>query len=128
MTKTTPNLATALEGKYDIGPGGCHVWQRAIQSRGYGAVWFQGKVHLAHRVAWFLRHGSWPDPRLVLDHVCNNKACVNADHLRELPNHLNLRRAIPRGDSATEARRSRWRRVDAKRRGTYRYTEGGDPN
>ena len=113
--------------KYDVDPTtGCHIWNRARQNRGYGVVWFDGKVRLAHRVAWFRARGAWPDEALVLDHQCNEKACVNVAHLRELPNHLNLRRAIPRGDEATERRRARWRQVDAKRRGTYRYTERGE--
>ncbi|WP_432208220.1 HNH endonuclease signature motif containing protein [Citricoccus nitrophenolicus] len=83
-----------------------------------------GKAHLAHRVAWYLHHGSWPDPEKVLDHSCDNKPCVNPAHLRELMNWQNLRRAVPRGDAETEKRRSRQRRADAKRRGTYQYSEG----
>lgn len=114
------------EAKYTIDERtGCHVWCRACQSRGYGVVWFDGKLHLAHRVAWFRKHGAWPTEGLVLDHICENKPCVNADHLRELPNHLNLRRAYRRGDVETEARRARWRKATAKRRGNYRYAEGG---
>lgn len=35
-------------------------------------------------------------------------------------------RAIPRGDAATERRRARWRRANARRRGTYLLTEGGE--
>lgn len=106
-------------------PSGCHVWQRAISNRGYGVVRFDGKTHLAHRVAWLVTHGGWPAADLVIDHVCNNKACVNPEHLRELPNWQNLRRAVPRGDLATERRRARQRIADAKRRGNYRYTPGG---
>lgn len=105
---------------------GCHVWLKARNSRGYGVSWFDGKLRLAHRVVWYVAHNRWPADGLVLDHVCNNKACVNPDHLRELANHENLRRAIPRGDVATERRRAGWRRSNAKRRGTYRYTEGGE--
>lgn len=112
--------------RYVVDASGCHIWQRSLNNRGYGVVWFDGKVRLAHRVAWFLEHGRWPDPDLVTDHICEVKACVNVHHLRELPNHLNLRRAIPRGDAATERRRAIWRRANAKRRGTYRYSEGGE--
>lgn len=109
---------------YEVSPSGCHIWQRAMNNRGYGVIWFDGKVRLAHRVAWFMRHGSWPSDHLVLDHICEVKACVNADHLRELENWRNLRRAHARGDVETEKRRARWRRANAKRRGTYTYVEG----
>jgi hypothetical protein len=115
-----------LDGRFVVTESGCHIWQRAKNSRGYGVVWFDGKVRLAHRVAWFLEHGSWPCADLVLDHACDIKPCVNAMHLREMENWRNLRRAIPRGDEATEARRAGWRRANAKRRGTYRYVEGGE--
>ncbi|UDL14902.1 endonuclease [Arthrobacter phage Sarge] len=104
---------------------GCIEWQRSKNNRGYGIIYLEGKHHLAHRAAWYAQHGEWPDPEKVTDHICNNKGCINVDHLRELPNHLNLRRAIPRGNAETERRRARQRKADAKRRGNYRYTEAG---
>lgn len=105
---------------------GCHIWQRAKNSRGYGVIWHDGKVRLAHRVAFFLDRGRWPLEGLVVDHICGVKACVNPRHLQELTNSANLRRAIPRGTPEVEAKRARWRKADAKRRGNYRCTEGGD--
>lgn len=113
--------------KYVVDERGCHIWQKARNSRGYGVIWHDGKVRLAHRVAWFLEHGAWPDPALVLDHVCEVKECVNVVHLRELPNYANLRRAIPRGDEATENRRLRWRAAHARRRSySPNYVLGGE--
>lgn len=105
----------------------CHVWLKARNNRGYGVVWHDGKLRLAHRVAWLLGTGKWPTEGLVLDHLCNNKACVNLAHLQEVPNHVNLRRAIPRGDEATEKRRLGWRKANQRRReyGPL-YTVGGE--
>lgn len=112
---------------YVIDANGCHIWQKARNSRGYGVVWHNGKLHLAHRVAWLLEHGRWPADGLVLDHVCEVKECVNAEHLREMENWRNLRRAIPRGDRRTEANRLRWRAANERRR-TYNpnYVLGGE--
>src|SRR5690349_5096850 len=107
---------------HEVLPSGCHEWARARNSRGYGVVWFEGKVHLAHRVAWFLARGTWPAEGMVLDHICNNKACVNAAHLRELENWQNLRRAHPCGDAETERVRARRRAAQARHRGTYSAT------
>ena len=116
-----------LEGKYEVDTNGCHLWIRAKNNRGYGVVWYDGKLRLAHRVSWLLEHGRWPADGLVVDHACNIKACVNVAHLRELPNHANLRRAIPRGNEATEARRLRWREANQRRRnyGPH-YSVGGE--
>lgn len=110
-----------------VNANGCHTWQKARNNRGYGVVWHDGKLRLAHRVAWFLEFGQWPADGLVLDHICCVKSCVNAAHLREITNHSNLRRAIPRGDAETERRRAKWREADSRRR-TYGplYTVGGD--
>lgn len=112
---------------YSVDGNGCHLWQKARNNRGYGVVWHDGKLRLAHRVAWLLEHGRWPAEGLVLDHLCEVKACVNAAHLREVPNHVNLRRAIPRGDERTEERRLGWRKANANRRNYGPlYTVGGE--
>ena len=122
-----PTVSRHWGTSYVVDSNSCHVWQRAKQTRGYGVVWFDGKVRLAHRVSWFLAHGAWPAPDKVLDHACDNKSCVNVDHLREMDNYANLRRAIPRGDAETEKRRERWRRANAKRRNySPAYVLGGE--
>lgn len=121
---STCRRSTESRMKYTVDENGCHVWQKAKNNRGYGVIWHDGKVRLAHRVAFYLANGRWPADGFVVDHICENKACVNATHLRELTNSQNLRRAVPRGDLETENRRASWRRANAKRRGSYTYTEG----
>lgn len=89
---------------------GCHIWQRAKNSRGYGVIWVDGSLRLAHRVSWLAATGSWPTDGLVVDHICEVKACINPHHLRLLDNGSNIMRATPRGDTATESRRAAWRK------------------
>jgi predicted XRE-type DNA-binding protein len=62
--------------------GACWIWTARLSPIGYGEFWFEGRMHGAHRVAWFLEHGSWPDPCAL--HACDNRACVRVtSHLFE---------------------------------------------
>lgn len=58
----------------------CLIWEGRMTTMGYG---IQG-TELAHRVAWSDVHGAVPDG-WVVHHECENKACVNLEHLRAMP-------------------------------------------
>lgn len=60
---------------------GCVEWTGSRMSNGYGLIHHSGSMYGAHRVAYEIAHGSIPDGMLI-DHVCRNRACVNALHLR----------------------------------------------
>jgi hypothetical protein len=58
----------------------CELWDRKINSNGYGEVSVNHRMRMAHRVAYELLRGPIPDG-WELHHLCENKACVNVDHL-----------------------------------------------
>src|SRR5690606_35598865 len=59
--------------------GDCWVWTATRMSRGYGYFYANGKMRGAHRVAWAIAHGYFPDVHVL--HRCDNPPCVRPDHL-----------------------------------------------
>lgn len=59
---------------------GCYEYQGAITDNGYGFIWYKGRNHYAHRIAWLIENGEIPQGMLVL-HECDNRRCVRVKHL-----------------------------------------------
>lgn len=63
------------------GPGLCWNWIGGTMcDQGYGAFWMDGRMRLAHRVAYTLFVGPIPEAKVVM-HLCHNVRCVNPKHL-----------------------------------------------
>lgn len=73
--------------------GDCWIWTSKTNNHGYGMFYFNGRMELAHRISHLLHIGPIP-AGLVIDHLCNTKACVNPDHLNATTFRANIRRAV----------------------------------
>lgn len=65
-------------------PNGCVEWMGKRNNKGYGVanhVDIGPTNTLAHRFAFFQKHGRYPDPMGL--HTCDNPWCVNGDHIFE---------------------------------------------
>lgn len=65
--------------KVKVMDSGCHEWQASFHRDGYGKFQTEGKTMPAHRVAYKLFKQN-PEKNHVL-HRCDNRKCVNVEHL-----------------------------------------------
>lgn len=70
---------------------GCWDWQGSISLDGYGKIRFQDKHWRAHRLSYEAFIGKIPQG-LTIDHLCENKLCVNPFHLEPISRGENVRR------------------------------------
>lgn len=80
---TSKNLAERFHAR--VGPklpNGCMEWQSYCQPNGYGRFGYAKSTRaFAHRIAYSLTHGEIPEGMVVM-HTCDNRRCVNVEHLR----------------------------------------------
>ena len=76
----------------------CHNWTDQIRPDRYGDFRMGERKELAHRASWLLLVGDIPESKWVLHH-CDNRSCVNPDHLYIGTHQDNMDDMVERGRS-----------------------------
>jgi hypothetical protein len=77
--------------------GGCIEYTGYVdRETGYGQIGHNGRLKGVHRVSWELVNGPVPTGLLVR-HDCDNKPCINPEHLRVGTHADNRADAVQRG-------------------------------
>lgn len=77
----------------------CIEFEGKSRANGYGLVNRRGRGHspqLAHRWAYEQVHGPIPKGKVIM-HLCDNRLCINVEHLKMGTQSENLRMAYERG-------------------------------
>lgn len=84
VRRLTINVTESLRLRFAEGCGsqranGCIEWQ-AAQRNGYGAIKHEKKTYQTHCVAWAIAGNEFIAGHLI-GHKCDNRLCVNVEHL-----------------------------------------------
>ena len=77
----------------------CWIWTGEINRNGYGRMRLDGQRYMTH-IFSYKAHGKpfkiGRKHKYVIDHLCENRACCNPDHLQQVTETVNLNRRYNR--------------------------------
>lgn len=100
---------------------GCVEWTSTLHRDGYGKFYYEGSQAQAHRVAYRLFVAD-PKDSWVL-HKCDNRKCVNTDHLFLGDSIDNIRDMDKKGRRGTKSRLTYAQVVEIKKLLSQRHSQ-----
>lgn len=99
------------------GPNDCWPWRGMCNRKGYGQLRGPGgrrsRYLPAHRIAFYLEHGRWPEPCGL--HRCDNPPCCNPAHIFEGTRADNIADMIAKGRARKSSGDRHWARAQPHR-------------
>lgn len=71
----------------------CLIWTGSFNNNGYPLQSWRGENFLAHRLSWATYQQEDPGPERVVDHLCEEPACIEPRHLDACSQRENLLRS-----------------------------------
>lgn len=82
-------------GSYKV-ENDCWIWRNANKKTGYGILNYHGRAISAHRYSYQIFKGEIPKKSEIC-HTCDNRRCVNPEHLFLGNKSINMQDAIKKG-------------------------------
>src|SRR3989304_2073182 len=71
----------------------CWLWIGSRDPKGYGGIYWNGRLRPAHQVSFILAGGEIPEDHEI-DHLCRVPSCIRPDHLEAVTHRVNALRGV----------------------------------